>query len=124
LSFVQHAKHCPSITKMFSTKKISAKGKAAPKPLKSAAKAAPKPVKKAVKKVASTVGKTTGGWLGSGSGDIALDKWYGERFLRPVAATRSMSLPTSKLRCYFNVWRDFLVSALLASFCTPRLYEI
>lgn len=51
---------------MFSTKKISAKGKGASKPVKKA------PVK------TSGGAKTTGGWLGSGSGELGLDKWYGE----------------------------------------------
>lgn len=64
---------------MFSTKKISAKGKPA-------AKAARKPVKKApVKKAAPGGAKNTGGWLGSGSGEISLDKWYGP--------SRSLFLP-------------------------------
>ena len=57
---------------VFSTKKISAKGKPAAKVVK-------KPVKKAAAPKPSGGAKTTGGWLGSDSGDISLDKWYGER---------------------------------------------
>lgn len=79
---------------MFSTKKISAKGKPAPKaapkrpvkkaPVKKAAparKPAPKSVKKAAPAKRSGGGKTTGPWLGSSSGAIGLDKWYGECLL-------------------------------------------
>lgn len=83
---------------VFSTKKISAKGKAAP-----AKKVVQKPAKKPAAPSRSGGAKTTGGWLGSGSGEANLDKWYGERLpslLYPTAGDSKRSSDTLRVRLY------------------------
>lgn len=51
-------------------------GKAAPKPAKTASKPAKTASKPASAPKRTSGGAKKGGWLGTGSGDINLDKWY------------------------------------------------